>query len=70
MKGKTMDTKTKQAGELIGRNGFAYDAKLISFLPTGEGYYIVGKYIVLSEDHKTVCRTICSATKTNIAAFK
>jgi len=56
--------------ELIGRNGFAYIAELISMLPTGEGYYIVGKYIVLSEDHKTVCRTICSATKTNIAAFQ
>lgn len=56
--------------ELIGKNGFAYIAELISMLPTGEGYYIVGKYIVLSEDHKTVYRTICSATKANIESFK
>ena len=55
--------------ELIGQNGFAYDAELISTLPTGEGYYIVGKFIVMSEDNKTVYRTICSATKKNVAAF-
>lgn len=56
--------------KLIGRNGFAYDAKLISTLATGEAYYIVGKFIVMSEDNKTVYRTICSATKKNVAAFK
>jgi hypothetical protein len=48
--------------KLIGQNGFAYDAELISNLPTGEGY-------VMSEDNKTVYRTICSATKKNVAAF-
>ena len=55
--------------ELIGQNGFAYPAQHICNLHTGEGYYVVGKHIVMSEDHKTVYRTICTATKKNIAEF-
>jgi hypothetical protein len=48
---------------VIGRNGYGYDAT-----PLNGKLYIVGKYIVVVEDGK--CReTICRATKANVRRY-
>lgn len=49
--------------QVIGRNGFEYDAKHIR-----DNLYIVGKFIVTVEDGK--CDdTLCLATKSNLAKW-
>ena len=50
--------------EVIGRNGFKYDAT-----PLTSNFYIVGKFIVTVVDGRCD-ETVCRATKANIAKYK
>ena len=49
-----------KTSEVIGRNGYAYDATHIRGT-----HYIVGHYVVVVEDGKCG-KTICRATKANL----
>ena len=50
--------------QVIGRNGYAYDAT-----PLGGNLFIVGKFIVVVEDGKCG-ETICRATKAAVQLVK
>lgn len=50
--------------EVIGRNGFKYDAT-----PLTGNFYIVGKFIVTVVDGKCD-ETVCRATKANLKKYK